>query len=108
MFSEKKEIQMLIEDGGIVTITITTSYYKGDIKIGEEAWQQALEPIAVCMTTAEEFLDNYHLNILKAVWTDNVVSTYAKKQSLEAINSPLNLEKDLIEEEVKKEEETQE
>lgn len=79
MFTEEPEIKMEIMDDGRVNITIITNYYKDGVKIGEDNWGCCLEPNLAYLEYAEEFLDEYHLNILRSVWTEKVMNTYARK-----------------------------
>lgn len=78
MFTEEPEIKMEIMDDGRVNVTIITNYYKDGIKKGEDNWGCCLEPNLAYLEYASDFLDEYHLNIIRSVWTEGVVSKYEK------------------------------
>ena len=60
MFTEEKQTELHIGSDGVITVSIITSYYRNNVKIGEEHWQQAMTPDPVYMNIAEELLDEEH------------------------------------------------
>ena len=81
MFTEEKQTELHINSDGVVTVSIITSYYRNNVKIGEEHWQQAMTPDPVYMNIAEELLDEYYLNIIRSVWTDEVMQKFKEIKS---------------------------
>lgn len=81
MFTEDKRTELHISDNGIIIITIITSYYRDGNKIGEDHWQQAMVPDPVYVKIAEELLDEYHLNIIRSVWTEEVIQKFKEIKS---------------------------
>lgn len=81
MFTEEKQTELHINNNGVITVSIITSYYRNDVKIGEEHWQQAMTPGPVYMNIAEELLDEYHLNIVRSVWTQEVIQKFKETKS---------------------------
>ena len=81
MFTEEKQTELHIGSDGVITVSIITSYYRNNVKIGEEHWQQAMTPGPVYMNIAEELLDEYHLNIVRSVWTDEVMRKFKEIKS---------------------------
>lgn len=79
MFTEEPEIKMEILDDGKVNITIITNYLKNGVKVGEDNWGCCLEPHLAYLDYASTILDEYHLNILRNVWTQDVMDSYARK-----------------------------
>lgn len=79
MMTEESEIKLEILDDGRVNITIITNYLKDGIKKGEDNWGCCLEPNPAYLEYASTILDEYHINILRAVWTEDVMSAYARK-----------------------------
>ena len=78
MFTEQPEIKMEILDDGRVNVTIITNYFKNGIKVGSDNWGCCLEPNLAYLEYASTLLDEYHLNILRSVWTEEVMANYAK------------------------------
>lgn len=78
MFTEESQVELKILDDGKVNVTIITSFYKDGIKKGEENWGCCLEPNLAYLEYAGTILDEYHLNILRSVWTQEVMDKYAK------------------------------
>lgn len=81
MFTEEKQTELHINSDGVIIVHITTSYYKNNVKIGEDHWQQAMVPDPVYVKIAENILDEYHLNIVRSVWTDEVMQKFAELQN---------------------------
>ena len=81
MFTEDKRTELHVSDNGVILVTIITSYYRNGNKIGEEHWQQAMVPDPVYVKIAENILDEYHLNIVRSVWTDEVMQKFAELQN---------------------------
>lgn len=76
MFTEQPEIKMEILDDGKVNLTIITNYLKNGVKVGEDNWGCCLEPSLAYLEYASTLLDEYHLNILRSVWTEEVIAKY--------------------------------
>ena len=81
MFTEEKQTELHIGSDGVITVSIITCYYRNNVKIGEEHWQQAMTPGPVYMNIAEELLDEYHLNIVRSVWTEEVIQKFKETKS---------------------------
>lgn len=84
MFTEEKKTELHISSDGIITVSIITSYYRNNVKIGEDHWQQAMIPDPVYMNIAEKLLDEYHLNIIRSVWTEEVVEKFKNNQEIKS------------------------
>lgn len=77
MTTDKKYILEILEDG-IIQVLIQTVYYKEDgSELTRENWRCVLTPND--LERAEELLPEYYLNIVKQVWTEEVVTTYQLK-----------------------------
>lgn len=77
MKTDKKYILEILEDG-IIQVLIQTVYYKDDgSELTRENWRCVLTPND--LERAEELLPEYYLNIVKSVWTKEVVETYQLK-----------------------------
>lgn len=81
LFTEEKQTELHIGNDGVITVHIITSYYKDKVKIGEDHWQQAMVPDPVYVNIAGQILDEYHLNIVRSVWTDEVMQKFAELQN---------------------------
>ena len=76
----KKVYQLEILEHGIIQLLIQTVYFKEDgSELTRENWRTTLMPTDI--EYAKELLDEYHLNIVKAVWTEEVVEAYALKMA---------------------------
>lgn len=79
MKTEKKYILEILEDG-VIQLLIQTIYYKEDgIELTRENWRCVLIPND--LERAEELLPEYYLNIVKQVWTKEVVEAYKVKMA---------------------------
>lgn len=78
MFTEESQVELKILDDGKINVTIITSYYKDGVKKGEDNWGCCLEPNLAYLEYAATILDEYHVNIIRSVWTDDVISKYQK------------------------------
>lgn len=73
----KKVYQLEILEGGIIQLLIQTVYFKENgVELTRENWRTTLMPGD--FDRAKELLDDYHLNIVRSVWTNEVVNTYAR------------------------------
>lgn len=76
----KKVYQLEILENGIIQLLVQTVYFKQDgSELTRENWRTTLMPTDIEYAT--ELLDEYHLNIVKAVWTDEVVEAYVLKMA---------------------------
>lgn len=76
----KKVYQLEVLEHGIIQLLIQTVYFKEDgSELTRENWRTTLMPTDI--EYAEELLDEYHLNIVKAVWTEEIVEAYALKMT---------------------------
>lgn len=74
MTTDKKYILEILEDG-MIQLLIQTVYYKEDgSELTRENWRCVLTPND--LERAEELLPEYYLNIVKSVWTEEVVKAY--------------------------------
>ena len=74
----KKAYQLEILENGIIQLLVQTVYFKEDgSELTRENWRTTLMPTDI--EYAKELLDEYYLNIVKAVWTDEVVEAYVLK-----------------------------
>ncbi len=74
MTTDKKYILEILEDG-VIQLLIQTVYYKEDgSELTRENWRCVLTPND--LERAEELLPEYYLNIVKSVWTEEVVEAY--------------------------------
>ena len=79
MTTDKKYILEILEDG-IIQVLIQTVYYKEDgSELTRENWRCVLTPND--LERAEELLPEYYLNIVKLVWTEEVVEAYKVKMA---------------------------
>ena len=76
MFTEKKETLLQVLPNKLVKVTIVTTYLKNGSQIGQETWQQILEPNNASIENAKTFLNNYYMNIVYSVFTDEVMEQY--------------------------------
>lgn len=75
----KKEVRLEILPNGVIQVAEDEIYLKDDgTELARERHRQVLEPGQ--MEEAAELLDDYHLNIVKAAWTDHVIELYELEQ----------------------------
>lgn len=73
------EFQLKIYSDGVVEVAKDTVYLKSNGKeLTRERHRQVLEPGRI--DEAIELLDDHHLKIVEAVWTNEVVELYHLKQ----------------------------
>ncbi len=78
--TEKKIYTLEILEYGIIQLLIQTAYIKEDgAELARENWRTTLMPNDI--EYAKELLDEYHLNIVRTVWTEEVVEAYALKMA---------------------------
>ena len=77
MFTDEKETLLQVLPNKSIKITITTKYLKDGYVIGQEIWQQIIEPFQASIENAKTFLDDYYMNILHSVFTAEVIRQYA-------------------------------
>lgn len=87
MITETKETNLTILNGGIINVMIITHYLKDGNEIGQESWGCCLEPHPAYLEQAEEILDPYHLNIVKAAWSDEIMMAY--NNSAQTLEEPM-------------------
>ena len=79
MKTEKKYILEILEDG-VIQVLIQTVYYKEDgSELTRENWRCVLTPND--LERAEELLPKYYLDIVKKVWTKEVIEAYKVKMA---------------------------
>ena len=79
MTTDKKYILEILENG-VIQVLIQTVYYKEDgSELTRENWRCVLTPND--LERAEELLPEYYLNIVKSVWTEEVVEAYKVKMA---------------------------
>lgn len=75
--NHKKIYQLEILDGGVVQLLIQTVYFKDDEKeLARENWRTTLLPGE--FERAQKLLDDYHMNIIKAAWTDHTINNFSE------------------------------
>lgn len=77
MFIDEKETLLQVLPNKCIKVTITTKYIKDGYVIGQETWQQIIEPFQASIENAKTFLDDYYMNILHSVFTAEVIRQYA-------------------------------
>lgn len=77
MFTDEKETLLQVLPNKCIKVTITTKYIKDGYVIGQETWQQIIEPFQASIENAKTFLDDYYMNILYSVFTAEVIRQYA-------------------------------
>lgn len=78
--TDKKIYTLEILEHGIIQLLIQTVYIKEDgQELTRENWRTVLMPGD--FECAEKLLDEYHMNIVRAVWTDEIVENYALKMA---------------------------
>lgn len=82
MFTEKAETRLEILDNGIINVTIVKYYFKDGMQIGMDNWGCCLEPTPIHLMHAETFLDEYHMNIVRATWSEKIMTEFAKSLAL--------------------------
>lgn len=76
----KKAYQLEILEDGAIQLLIQTIYFKEDgAELTRENWRTVLIPGN--FERAEELLDDYYMNIVRAVWTNDIVENYALKMA---------------------------
>ena len=76
MFTEKKETLLQVLPNKLVKVTIITTYLKNETQIGQETWQQIVEPNNASIENAKTFLDDYYMDIIYSVFTNEVIEQY--------------------------------
>lgn len=79
MFTEEKETKLEILDDGRINVVVITHYLKDGMAVGQDNWGCCLEPHPAYLDYAKEILDDYYMNIVKSVWTDEVMNKYLAK-----------------------------
>ena len=75
-----KKVELTTKENGIVEVLFITCYYDEDgYFLTEKRHRDTLTPLE--MERAETILDEYNLNILKAIWTDEVIESYKNRES---------------------------
>lgn len=82
MFTESQDVVLTILKDGFINIAIVKHYFKDGVEIGQEDWGCCLEPHPAYLEYAETFLDVYYINIIKSVWTEEVVNAYYNSQMM--------------------------
>lgn len=78
--TEKKIYTLEILEYGIIQLLIQTAYIKEDgTELTRENWRTTLMPNDI--EYAKELLDEYHLNIVRSVWTEEVIEAYELKMA---------------------------
>lgn len=73
------EFQLKIYSDGVIEVAKDTVYLKANgEELTRERHRQVLEPGQI--DEATELLDDHHLKIVEAVWTNDVVELYHLKQ----------------------------
>ena len=71
----EEQIELTNKKNGVVEVHKITTYYKEDGSIlTTEHHRDTLAPNE--LERAEKMLDEYNLNILKAIWTDEIIESY--------------------------------
>lgn len=81
MFTEEQETRLEILNDGRINVTVIKHYFKDGLEIGQDNWGCCLEPHIAYLQYAETFLDEYHMGIVRATWTDEVMKSYEEKTS---------------------------
>ena len=76
MFTEKIDTKLEFLESGLVNVILTTHFFKGENKIGQDVWMCCLEPNQASLQHIESILSEYHVNIIKTAWTDEVIEAY--------------------------------
>jgi hypothetical protein len=76
VFTEEKQITLQVLPNKFVKVTIITTYLKNGSQIGQDTWQQIVEPNNASIENAKTFLDDYYMDIIYSVFTDEVVEQY--------------------------------
>lgn len=72
----KKEYSIEILENGIIQLLVQTIYLRDDeTEIVRDNWRTILEP-GQYDKVEELGLEEYHLNIIKAAWTNEVIELY--------------------------------
>ena len=83
MFTEEKDTFLQVMPNKFIKVTIVSSYFKNNVKIGEETWQCIVEPRQASIENAKTFLDDYYMNIVNSVFTEEVKEAYLTKMTSE-------------------------
>lgn len=76
----KKVYQLEILENGIIQLLIQMVYFEDDrTELSRKNWRTVLLPGD--FERAEELLDEYHMNIVQSVWTNEIVEAYALKMA---------------------------
>lgn len=89
MFTETDDTTLTILKDGKVNVTVIKRYYKDGTEIGNENWGCCLEPTNVYKERARMMLSDYHMNILNAVWTPEIIEAYALEHSAQGPIGPV-------------------
>ena len=76
MFTEKKEIFLQVLPSKSIKVIIINTYFKNGSQIGQDTWQQILEPNNASIENAKTFLSDYYMDIVYSVFTDEVMEQY--------------------------------
>ena len=76
MFTEEKQVLLQVLPNKLVKVTIITTYLKNGSQIGQDTWQQIVEPNNASIENAKTFLDDYYMDIVYSVFTDEVMEQY--------------------------------
>lgn len=79
MFTEEQETKLEILNDGKINVIVITHYLKDGVEIGQDNWGCCLEPHPAYLEYAESFLDEYYINIIRNVWTEEVFKKYEAK-----------------------------
>ena len=78
----KKVYRLEILENGSIQLLIQTVYYKDNgVELTRENWRTVLNPGDY--ERVDELLDDYHANIVRAAWTDEVVAMYVNNSKKE-------------------------
>lgn len=79
MFTEEQETKLEILNDGKINVIVITHYLKDGVEIGQDNWGCCLEPHPAYLEYAKQILNEYYFNIIKAVWTNEVIELYQEK-----------------------------
>ena len=83
MFTEEKQVLLQVLPNKLVKVTIITTYLKNGSQIGQDTWQQILEPNNASIENAKTFLNDYYMDIVYSVFTDEVMEQYRLEKEKE-------------------------
>ena len=76
----EKVYRLEILENGIIQLLVQTVYFKSSgEELTRENWRTTLLPGD--FDRAKGLLDDYHLNIVRSVWTNEVIKTYTRSMS---------------------------